>query len=81
MRTLIHKCDLTLVKDNIAYMIVILATHSRLLFGCWTMDLIGELDTESDTAFETKNPNILANPYCKESVGDVLTLDPKILFP
>lgn len=66
-RTFIHKCDLTLAKDNIAYMIVILATHSRLsLFGCWTMDQLGELDTESDPAFETKNPNILAKPYyCK----------------
>lgn len=27
-RTLIHKCDLSLAKDNIGYMIVILATHS-----------------------------------------------------
>lgn len=75
-RTLIHKCDLILAKDNIAYMTAILGTHSR-LFGYRQ-----ELDTEGDPAFKTKNPNILAKPYyCKEGVGDVLPLDPKILFP
>lgn len=81
-RTLIHKCDLSLAKDNIGYMIAILATHSRLsLFGCWTMDLESWIQKVT-LRLKQKNPKYWPNLSTakKTSVTSSLPIGSKNTF-